>query len=106
MHTLSIVKMGLGSSAAILFAGFLAAGPAQASTRESVPCNSAALIAAVTAANTAGGRAVDLAPRCHYALATAISAGRCRDEAAAGHLADRGERQRRHDRRDPCCPRL
>ena len=73
MHTLSIVKMGLGSSAAILFAGFLAAAPAQASTGASVPCSSAALIAAITAANTAGGGAINLAPRCHYPLTTPVS---------------------------------
>ena len=66
MHTLSIVKMGLGSSAAILFAGFLAAAPAQASTGSSVPCSSTALVAAITAANAAGGGAISLAPRCHY----------------------------------------
>ena len=66
MRTVSIVKTGLGSGAAILFAGLLAAAPAQASTGGSVPCNSAALIAAITAANTAGGGAINLAPRCHY----------------------------------------
>ena len=73
MRTLSIVKTGLGSSAAILFAGFLAAAPAQASTGASVPCSSARLIAAITAANAAGGGAINLAPRCHYALTTAVS---------------------------------
>ena len=49
MRTISIVKTGLGSSAAILFAGFLAAAPAQASTGASVPCSPARLIAAITA---------------------------------------------------------
>ena len=75
MKTMSIVKAGLGSGAALLLAGFLAAAPAQASTRGSVPCSSAALIAAVTAANAAGGGTINLAPRCHYALTTAISDG-------------------------------
>lgn len=75
MRTLSIVKTGLGSGAAILLAGFLAAAPAQASTGASVPCSSAALIAAVTAANTAGGGTINLAPRCRYALTTAVSNG-------------------------------
>ena len=75
MHTLSIVKTGLGSSAAILFAGFLAAAPAQASTGASVPCNSPALIAAINAANTAGGGAINLAPRCHYRLTAPVSNG-------------------------------
>jgi hypothetical protein len=73
MRTVSIVKTGLGSGAAILFAGFLAAAPAQASTGASVPCSSARLIAAITAANAAGGGAFNLAPRCHYALTTAVS---------------------------------
>jgi hypothetical protein len=75
MRTVSIVKTCLGSGAAILLAGFLAAGPAQASTAASVPCSSAALIAAVTAANAAGGGTVNLAPRCRYALTAAVSDG-------------------------------
>jgi hypothetical protein len=75
MRTVSIVKTGLGSGAAILLAGFLAAAPAQASTGASVPCSSARLIAAITAANAAGGGAINLAPRCHYALTTAVSGG-------------------------------
>ena len=73
MHTLSIVKMGLGSSTAILFAGFLAAAPAQASTGSSVPCSSTALVAAITAVNAAGGGAISLTPRCHYPLTTPVS---------------------------------
>ena len=75
MRTVSIVKTGLGSGAAILLAGFLAAAPAQASTAASIPCSSAALIAAVTAANTAGGGTINLAPRCHYALTAAVGGG-------------------------------
>ncbi|HEY6315992.1 MAG TPA: hypothetical protein VIY52_35010 [Streptosporangiaceae bacterium] len=65
MRTLPIVKTGLGGGAAILLAGFLAAAPAQAST--GVPCNTAALINAITAANTSGGT-INLAPGCTYAL--------------------------------------
>ena len=53
MKTMSIVKAGLGSGAALLLAGFLAASPAQASTGGSVPCSSAALIAAIKAASAA-----------------------------------------------------
>jgi predicted outer membrane repeat protein len=75
MRTVSIVKTCLGSGAAILIAGFLAAAPAQASTGASVPCSSAALVAAVTAANAAGGGTINLAPRCRYALTTAVSNG-------------------------------
>ena len=66
MRTPSIVKTGLGGGAAILLAGFLAAAPAQAST--GVPCDTAALIAAITAADNSGGGAIDLAPGCTYAL--------------------------------------
>jgi hypothetical protein len=73
MKTMSIVKAGLGSGAALLLAGFLAAAPAQAWTGGSVPCSSAALIAAITAANAAGGGTINLAPRCHYALTTPVS---------------------------------
>jgi hypothetical protein len=69
MKTLTIVKAGLGGGAALLLAGFLAAAPAQAST--GVPCSSAALITAITAANTSGGGTINLAPGCTYKLATA-----------------------------------
>jgi hypothetical protein len=55
-----------------LLAGFLAA-PAQASSGASVPCSSAALIAAITAANAAGGGTINLASGCHYALTSAVS---------------------------------
>ena len=71
VKTVSIVKAGLGGGAALLLAGFLAA-PAQAASGASVPCNSAALIAAITAANTAGGGTINLASGCHYALTSAV----------------------------------
>jgi hypothetical protein len=70
MKTLSMVKAGLGGGAALLLAGFLAAAPARASTGVWVPCNPAALIAAITAANSGGGT-LNLAPGCTYHLTTA-----------------------------------
>jgi len=77
MRTQSIVKAGLGGGAALLLAGFLAAAPAaQASTRISVPCNSAALIAALNNANSGGGATIHLAPWCTYALTTASNSNR------------------------------
>ena len=72
VKTVSIVKAGLGGGAALLLAGFLAA-PAQAASGASVPCSSAALIAAITAANTAGGGTINLASGCHYQLTSAVS---------------------------------
>ena len=71
MRALSIVKAGVGGGAAILLAGFLAAAPAQASSRVWVPCNSHALIKAITAANKGGGATINLAPGCTYNLTTA-----------------------------------
>jgi hypothetical protein len=38
-----------------------------------VPCSSAALIAAISAANSAGGGTINLASGCHYALTSAFS---------------------------------
>ena len=72
MKTLSIVKAGLGGGAVLLLAEFLTAAPAaRAWTGTSVPCDSVKLIAAITAANTAGGGTINLAPGCHYALKSA-----------------------------------
>jgi hypothetical protein len=71
MKAFSIVKAGLGGGAAILLAGFLAAAPAQASTGKTVPCKSAALIAAINTANSNGGGTINLAPGCTYPLTAA-----------------------------------
>ena len=38
------------------------AAPAQASTGKTVPCKTQALIAAINAANSSGGAAINLAP--------------------------------------------
>jgi hypothetical protein len=73
MKTLSIVKAGLGGGTAILLAGFLAAAPAQAWTGVPVPCSSAALKAAITAANTPAGGTINLTPGCHYTLTTGVN---------------------------------
>jgi len=70
MKTISIVKTAMGGSAAILFGGLLAATPAQAAAGP-VPCSPVALIAAITAANAAGGGTIDLAPGCTYHLTSA-----------------------------------
>jgi hypothetical protein len=50
MKKISTPKAALGSGAAILLGGFLAAAPAQASTGTTVPCNTQALIAAINSA--------------------------------------------------------
>jgi hypothetical protein len=75
MKTLSVIKAGVGAGAALLLAGFVAAPAAHADGGNTVPCSSAALIAAITAANTAGGGAISLAPRCHYALTKPVGNG-------------------------------
>ena len=74
MKTLSVVKVALGGSAAILLGGLLAAAPAaQAHTGRTVPCKTKALIAAINAANSSGGATINLAPFCTYHLTTASS---------------------------------
>lgn len=70
MKTLSVVKAGLGGGAGVLLAGFLAAAPAQAAAG-SVSCSPGALIAAIAAANTAGGGTINLTPGCTYSLTSA-----------------------------------
>ena len=71
MKTVSVVKAGLGGGAALLLAGLLTAAPAQAAAGGSVPCSSGALIAAINAANAAGGGTINLAPGCTYPLTSA-----------------------------------
>jgi hypothetical protein len=71
MKTISVVKTALGGAAATLLGGLLAATPAQAAAAGSVPCSPTALIAAITAANTAGGGTINLAPGCPYQLTSA-----------------------------------
>lgn len=75
MKILSAVKAGLGGGG-LLLAGFLTAAPAaQAGTGTTVPCDSVKLIAAITAANTAGGGTISLGQGCHYALRSANNGG-------------------------------
>ena len=71
MKTVSIVKASLGGGAALLLIGLLAAAPAQAAAAGSVPCSPGALVAAIAAANAAGGGTVNLASGCTYKLTSA-----------------------------------
>jgi hypothetical protein len=75
MKALSIVKAATGAGAAFLLAGFLAAPAAQAGGGKTVPCNTGKLIAAINAANTAGGGTINLTPWCHYKLTAPIMTG-------------------------------
>ena len=71
MKTLSIVKAALGGGATILLTGFLAAPAAQADGGTTVPCNTSALITAISTANNSGGGTINLAPGCTYQLTQA-----------------------------------
>jgi hypothetical protein len=76
MNVRFILKPALGGGAAILTLGlFATAQAAQASAGNAmrVPCNTAALIAAINAANTSGGATINLARKCTYQLTTASS---------------------------------
>jgi hypothetical protein len=76
MKTMSVVKAGLGGGAALLLVGFLAAPAARADGGgNTVPCSTSKLIKAITAANTAGGGVINLAPRCRYALTAPVGNG-------------------------------
>src|SRR5262245_8932750 len=71
----SLLSAAAAVGAVVAFAG-LPAGLALAGTSARVPCSgpgggAAGLVAAITAANAAGGGAISLAPRCTYTLTTA-----------------------------------
>lgn len=51
-----------------ILGGLLFAAPTPAIALPVVPCNATALVNAITAANTAGGGALDLSPTCTYTL--------------------------------------
>src|SRR6184192_2070961 len=75
----SIAKVTGGAGAAILAGGtLLMASPAQASAPGArvvrVPCSSAALAAAITAANAPGGAVLRLARHCTYTVTTPATA--------------------------------
>ena len=66
----TFVKFAVGTTASLV--GLMVAAPAVSSATPasmSVPCTGqAALVAAINAANGAGGGTINLAPGCHYAL--------------------------------------
>jgi hypothetical protein len=70
----AIARIGLGTSAVLV--ALTVAEPTVAwaggAEHNTVPCTGqAALVAAINAANTAGGGTINLTPRCHYMLTTA-----------------------------------
>ncbi len=69
MRLTSLLKMAMGTGAALLVFTVAPATTASASPATFVPCSSggAGLVAAITAANVAGGT-INLAPGCTYAL--------------------------------------
>src|ERR1700758_3563884 len=73
----SVLGAAVVLGALVAFAG-LPAGVARAQTGINVPCSgpgggAAGLVAAITAANAAGGGTISLAPGCTYALTAAAS---------------------------------
>ena len=71
----SVLNAAVAAGAVVAFAG-LPAGMALAGTSVNVPCSgpgggAAGLVAAIKAANAAGGGAISLAPRCTYTLTAA-----------------------------------
>src|SRR5690348_17563366 len=75
----SVLSAAVVMGALVAFAG-LPAGTALAGTGINVPCSgpgggAAGLVAAINAANAAGGGAISLAPGCTYTLTAAASSG-------------------------------
>jgi hypothetical protein len=77
MNVRWIIRPALGGGAAVLIAGLRATPMAQASANDGngngVPCDTAALVAAINAANSSGGATLNLARRCTYNVTTASS---------------------------------
>ena len=71
MRTTRLVRMSLGAGAAALAVGFVPSAVAGASPGISVSCSTVGLVAAVNAANGAGGGTINLASGCDYALTSA-----------------------------------
>ena len=72
MRSATRLKFALGSSVGL--AALMVAAPAVASAAAgsgNVPCTQAALVAAINAANAAGGGTINLASGCHYSLSSA-----------------------------------
>src|SRR5262245_23299503 len=67
MKLMTLVKLALGSGVGL---AALIAAPTAASAA-TVPCTQGALVAAINAANAAGGGTINLASGCDYALTTA-----------------------------------
>jgi hypothetical protein len=64
------------ATAAVMMTGMAVAQPAYARQTVNVTCSAAALVTAVTAANTSGSGTLRLASRCNYALTTPMATGR------------------------------
>jgi hypothetical protein len=76
MRSATRLKFALGSSVGL--AALMVAAPAVASAAAgsgNVPCTQAALVAAINAANAAGGGTINLASGCHYSLLSADNPG-------------------------------
>jgi len=72
MRVKRLVQAAVCGAGGLLVVGVLPAGLAAAGTSMSVPCTGqAALVAAINAANSAGGGTINLAAGCDYALTTA-----------------------------------
>jgi hypothetical protein len=73
MKLSTLVKLAMGSGAAVLGLAVAPAAAAYAAPPTFVPCSSggAGLVAAISAANGSGGGTISLAPGCTYALTTA-----------------------------------
>jgi hypothetical protein len=72
MRLTTLMKLAMGSGAAVLGLAVAPAATASASLATFVPCASGAagLVAAINAANGSGGGAISLAWGCTYALTT------------------------------------
>ena len=104
MNRLAVTTAGFLIVALLSAAVASAKKPGPHGHKANVSCNQAALVAAIDAANSAGGGTLNLAHGCDYQLT--VSPDSSENGLPVDHDSDHDQRQSRDDRRDQLVPGL